>query len=267
METLQEGVLLYHKIKDMLARNWIVKLSHVYRESNICVDWMANYSLEQSTLKFGTLPPFESSTSSVVMLGARLGWQWVSVGRVPHSSPPSPFIKLPLVPASFSDFTGLYGAGTSIHIPVPIYSWGRVPNPVGILRVSINLFIAEESALLGLHFDFSIGVAAAVFHTARLRGLLVWFPYESCNNVIDPDHLDRVRSTKSEGEFFSKVADVFGGVRVVGGVLRVQCSCCDFERLDLALWSAGCSNRAALRKRRLNEVLELPSKNFASDEA
>ena len=35
---------LINIIKKMLLQNWEVMVSHTYREDNLCVDWMANFS-------------------------------------------------------------------------------------------------------------------------------------------------------------------------------------------------------------------------------
>lgn len=38
-------VPLVKDIQQQLARDWVVKWQHVYREGNMCADWMANFAL------------------------------------------------------------------------------------------------------------------------------------------------------------------------------------------------------------------------------
>ncbi|MED6194815.1 hypothetical protein PIB30_032027 [Stylosanthes scabra] len=53
------GTILYHRISELLKKNWQVRISHIYREANGYADWLANHSLnyDVSTQIWSCPPP------------------------------------------------------------------------------------------------------------------------------------------------------------------------------------------------------------------
>jgi hypothetical protein len=54
----KHGMAILKKIRDMLALDWIVEISHEYREANKCADALANIgcSLDRDVVFFCGMP-------------------------------------------------------------------------------------------------------------------------------------------------------------------------------------------------------------------
>ena len=49
---------LISQIRQLMAKDWRVKVQHIYREANFCADWLATYSLmKEMGLTVYTQPP------------------------------------------------------------------------------------------------------------------------------------------------------------------------------------------------------------------
>ena len=56
MESVNEYTHLIRSIRDLIKRNWVITISHIYREANF--DFLANYALELSLgLHLFSIPP------------------------------------------------------------------------------------------------------------------------------------------------------------------------------------------------------------------
>lgn len=44
-ESAHANAPLVYSIRQLLARDWTVKIHHNYREAHFCADWLANYAL------------------------------------------------------------------------------------------------------------------------------------------------------------------------------------------------------------------------------
>ena len=46
MESINEYTHLIRSIRDLIKRNWVITINHIYREANFAADFLTNYALE-----------------------------------------------------------------------------------------------------------------------------------------------------------------------------------------------------------------------------